>query len=101
MHSLDSGMDPVDGGAADEVVLVFGPVGALEQVVDRLTARGVRADPAPVPPDARRPLDFRPVMSHMTASFCSAPARPALIAATSPGHPWFLAKSPMLARLLV
>ncbi|WTW91891.1 hypothetical protein OG216_00140 [Streptomycetaceae bacterium NBC_01309] len=49
-------MDPVDVGAADEVVLVFGPVAALEQVVGRLTECGVLADPAPVLPDADHPV---------------------------------------------
>lgn len=49
-------MDPVDDGSADEVVLVFGPVAALEQVVGRLTARGALARPAPVLPDADHPV---------------------------------------------
>ncbi|WTX01134.1 hypothetical protein OG216_47855 (plasmid) [Streptomycetaceae bacterium NBC_01309] len=49
-------MDLVDVGTADEVVLVFGPVAALEQVVGRLTACGVLADPAPVLPDADHPV---------------------------------------------
>ncbi|WP_436776353.1 hypothetical protein [Yinghuangia sp. YIM S09857] len=49
-------MDLVDGGAADEVVLVFGPVGALEQVVGRLTACGDLADAAPVLPDVDNPV---------------------------------------------
>lgn len=48
-------MDLVDDAAADEVVLVFGPVGALEQVVGRLTECGVLARAAPVLPDAGNP----------------------------------------------
>lgn len=48
-------MDPVDG-AADEVVLVFGPVAALKQVVDRLTTCGALADAAPVLPDTDHPV---------------------------------------------
>ena len=49
-------MDLVECGAADEVVLVFGPVGALEQVVSRLTECGALTDPAPVLPDADHPV---------------------------------------------
>ncbi|MGR6998683.1 hypothetical protein ACU686_12180 [Yinghuangia aomiensis] len=49
-------MDLVDDGGADEVVLVFGPVAALEQVVGRLTACGDLAEAASVLPDAGNPV---------------------------------------------
>ncbi|MGR6998679.1 hypothetical protein ACU686_12160 [Yinghuangia aomiensis] len=49
-------MDPVDDGTADaEVVLVFGPVAALEQVVGRLSEHGDLTGAEPVLPDADHP----------------------------------------------
>ncbi|WP_345680509.1 hypothetical protein [Yinghuangia aomiensis] len=47
-------MDPVDDGTS-EVVLVFGPVAALEQVVGRLTEHGDLVGAEPVLPDADNP----------------------------------------------
>lgn len=47
-------VDPVDDGTS-EVVLVFGPLAALEQVVGRLTEHGDLAGAEPVLPDADNP----------------------------------------------
>ncbi|MGW0664609.1 hypothetical protein [Streptodolium elevatio] len=68
-------MDPVDVGTADEVVLVFGPVAALEQVVGRLTACGDLADPAPVLPDAGNPGRGSCVLRMTTPSGGRTPGR--------------------------
>jgi hypothetical protein len=47
-------VDPVDDETS-EVVLVFGPVAALEQVVGRLTEHGDLVGAEPVLPDADNP----------------------------------------------
>ncbi|MEU8139980.1 hypothetical protein [Streptodolium elevatio] len=78
---MNGDMDQVGNGGANEVVLVFGPVAAVEQVVGRLTACGVLAVPAPVLPDAGNPVRGSCVLRMTTPGGGRTPDR-------GPGNGW-------------